>query len=249
MYGGGEVSRADVDELRRVLAATGSGVRAHERSVVEGVADPAPGVGGAVGATEAHNVFVDRVTHHPRLWLAGGVVAVVLVAAVSAVIASGVTRAGVEAAADPMPTTEVIGSPPTVTNDGPAAEAAALGAQYFAAPQGRDDHPGLHLHGIVASSTHRVLTQFGPGSAQTRVWVAQADDGSFCLIMAVDPDRGASSCTPEEDVVATGVRLDMLVPGGGSIDVSWDLSSGLLAFSPYPEGVRIDDSGSAAGTE
>jgi hypothetical protein len=248
VFGGGTVLPSDVVELRRLLAREGAPGRgaAQEGEVsppapaprpIEQIASswppPAAGLGEHIGL-------------HPRLWLAGGVVAVVVAGVVSAAVATGVTRAGVEAASDPVATTEVIGSPPVATSDGPVAEAQALGAQYFAQPQASVDRTSIWLHGIVPSSTHRVLDQFGPGSRRTDVWVAQGTDGSFCLIMAVGSTRAASSCTPESDVVAAGVQLDMIVPGG-SIDVSWDLASGLLAFSPYASSVRVDDTQSGAG--
>lgn len=250
VFGGGPVSRADVDELRRLLARVATpGRGAGPQSEVPPPAPAPRPIATIVSApTPAPTGLGEQVGLHPRLWLAGGVLAVLVAGVVSAAVATGVTRAGVEAASDPVATTEVIGSPPVATSDGPVAEAQALGAQYFAQPQASDDRPAIRLHGIVPSSTHRVLDQFGPGSRRTDVWVAQGTDGSFCLIMAVGSTRGASSCTPEADVVAAGVQLDMIVPGG-SVDVSWDLASGLLAFSPYVAdvGLGVDDTKSGEG--
>ncbi|BDZ51238.1 hypothetical protein GCM10025867_34790 [Frondihabitans sucicola] len=235
LYGGEALTPDEMSELR---ALAGQSAEKHPS------AEPATDDGSGHPASERPSRPVRA--RPARTWLAAGAVAVVLAGLVGAGISTSV--AGSRAPADDAEVTATRGasSPATGLQSGAVAE--SLGAEYFDQAQSAGDRPDVVLPGIDPSTTRRVLAQWGQQDGEAGVWVARGKDQSFCLIMSVGSTRGASSCTPLKDAAATGVRLDLVTAGGGSISATWNLAAGLLELSPFPAGARVTRSGSAAPT-
>lgn len=241
VYGGDEPDPADVDELRRLITKASSQPSVDEAE--PGVQDHETGRLDRHTAA-ARSPLVARIALRPRAWFAGALVVVVLAGAVGAGLGVGILRSSNSSGTGMPVTVRSIGSgADTSSRLEPAAQAEALGAQYFDQKQTGGDRPAVQLPRIDATTTRRVLAQFGQSDGEAGVWVARGTDGSFCLIMAVGTSRAASSCTPEADVVSTGVHLDMAVTGDGSISATWNLASGLLELSPFPSGADTQSGG------
>ncbi|ARC57356.1 hypothetical protein AS850_09740 [Frondihabitans sp. 762G35] len=233
VYGGGSVDASDVAALRALLGAgAGSSEPGHPAplDVAPAVQEPPP----------------ER-PRPARSWFAGATVAVVLAALVGAGVATSLAVG--DPAGEPLATRARVGSSlspavPVASSSAEAAAAAeALGAQYFAQPQSAVDRPTILFAGIDGSSTRRVLAQWGSADGEASVWVARGEDRSFCLVMVVQGTRAASSCTPRSEVAASGVRLVIGTPRGGSVSAVWDLRAGLLEMTPSPAGATVVSSG------
>lgn len=199
-----------------------------------------------------------------RAWLAGGVVAVVLAALIGAGATTSILGVRSEAGSASTPTTaavakaapasvpaaapSILASPAPSKGLDPAAEAEALGAQYFTQAQVTGDEPPVVLPGIVGASTRRVFADWGQVPGEPSVWVARGRDRSFCVIVAIDASHAGSSCTPLADAAAAGVRVSVLTPKGGTIEVTWNLGAGLLELSPFPAGASVISSGALPPT-
>ncbi|GAA4265259.1 hypothetical protein [Frondihabitans peucedani] len=238
LYGGEPVTSEELAELRSLVAPRTSG--SFERG-----ADPAPDLldDSDLSDAEPTRAVAEPVRFRPgRAWLAAAAVAVVVAglagAGVSASIAAAGARAGSGAGEETPVPTRGASSPATGITSGAVAD--ALGEEYFDQPQSPGDRPDVVLPAIDPSTTRRVLAQWGQQDGEAGVWVARGRDHSFCLIMSVGSTRGASSCTPLKDAAATGVRLDLVTAGGGSITATWNLAAGLLELSPFPASDTTD---------
>jgi hypothetical protein len=235
VYGGGPVDAADVAALRALLDAGSQGSEPGHPAPVAPLVVPS-----------AQEPRAER-PRPARSWFAGATVAVVLAALVGAGVASSLVVG--DPAGEPLATRARVGPSaiPTVPGASSSADATssaeALGAQYFAQPQSAVDRPTVVFAGIDGSSTRRVLAQWGSADGEASVWVARGEDRSFCLVMVVQGTRAASSCTPRSEVAASGVRLVIGTPRGGSVAAVWDLRAGLLEMTPSPAGASVVSSG------
>ncbi|GAA4664825.1 hypothetical protein [Frondihabitans cladoniiphilus] len=116
-------------------------------------------------------------------------------------------------------------------------EAEQVGARYFAAAQAEGDQPAVLVPGIDPTSTRRVLAEWGQAEGEAKVWIGRGDDHSFCLVMS-EGASVASSCTARDQVLASGVRLD-IATGDGSVSTTWNLTAGLLEMTPSPAGASV----------
>jgi hypothetical protein len=230
LYGGEDITPSELAELRELV---GGSAPVAEAAVAPAVEHPSP---------EEPSPSVR--SRPARSWLAAGVVAVVLAGLIGAGISTSI--AGSRAPADDAQVTSTRGASSPATGLSSGAVAESLGAEYFDQKQSAGDRPDVILPGIDPTSTRRVLAQWGQQDGEAGVWVARGNDHSFCLIMSVGSARGASSCTPLKDAATTGVRLDLVTAGGGSISASWNLAAGLLELSPFPAATGVTRSGTAA---
>ncbi|RPE74376.1 MULTISPECIES: hypothetical protein [unclassified Frondihabitans] len=224
VYGRATPDPADVAELNRLLGGTSVTKRAAQ--------DPAlaPAEGDAGGQHEPR-------ARPARAWLAGGVVAVIA----AALIGAGVSQSIRAASTGDSPGTPVSSAVQRASAaDGAVAE--TLGDEYFDQVQTKGDIPDVTLPRIDASSTRRVLAQWGQSDGGAGIWVARGTDRSYCLVLSVGSTRGASSCTPRAQAAATGVRLDLVTAGGASISARWNISAGILGVSPFPAGQKSPES-------
>jgi len=244
VYGAATPLPTDVSALRDLLARAASRVSAtesaprsasvgrHADQLAEmqgGPEDARPGP-----AEQPTSAAHPRAGRPRRMWVVGGATAVVLAGAVGVSLGSSILRSG------PSPTviatTAAAGGLSGATDDYRArseniSHAESEAAEYFSQPQDDSDVPGIAFPGVIASTTRKVLTHWGQTSSDPSVWVARGSDGGFCLV-ATEGSTGAASCASLEDVLATGVRLELADTTGASVVVRWDLSSGLLQMTP-----------------
>ncbi|MCU1528648.1 MAG: hypothetical protein JWP75_2411 [Frondihabitans sp.] len=268
VYGGADPSPADVAELRDLLAPPdrhrSGGSALDEVARGHDAVDPASrDRRGAEVRGDERRARAHRPHERPaRAWLAGGAVAIVL----AALIGAGATTSilGSRSGAEPVGTTSaaaavdqkavmpvspmVIGASSPATGVGPAAEAEALSAHYFDQAQSTGDRPPVDLPGIVPSSTRRVFADWGQQPGQASLWVARGRDKSFCVIASIDASHAGSSCTPADQAAAAGVRVSVATAAGGTIEATWNLSSGLLELTMFPSGTTVISSGALPPT-
>lgn len=240
LYGGEAITDDEIDELRALVApetATASNGEANSARPGEpGTADPATARPGVRAASARPG----------RTWLAAAAVALVVAGLVGAGISTSIAGSRSPENAASVSTAGGASSPASGLRSGAVSD--ALGAEYFDQAQSPGDRPDVVLAGIDPTSTRRVLAQWGQQDGEAGVWVARGRDKSFCLIMSVGSTRGASSCTPLKDAATTGVRLDLVTAGGGSISATWNLAAGLLELSPFPAGALATRSESPTPT-
>lgn len=242
IYGGDEVTQAERAELRSLLSPAWAPVVGSQ---------PATAAIDDDAGTDPDGPPIRSTPQRPaRAWLAAGAVAIVVAglagAGVSTSIAGSRSAAAEARASATRDASATRGASSPATGLGSNAVAESLGEEYFDQAQSPGDRPDVILPGIDASTTRRVLAQWGQQDGEAGVWVARGTDHSFCLIMSVGSTRGASSCTPLADAASTGVRLDLVTAGGASISARWNLAAGLLELSPFP--AVTDDSRSGTAT-
>ncbi|ROQ41464.1 hypothetical protein EDF46_0843 [Frondihabitans sp. PhB188] len=218
VYGAEAPDPRDVAELRALLHPLVHGRQSHESQELPAAA-PA-----AADATPPPR------SRPARSWVAGAGVAVLV---------AGLAGAGVAQALHADPPGDAPGAAPAAVAtyglsavDPGAAVAQGLGSEYFDQKQVAADIPAVVPTRVDPATTRRVLAQFTDGRVKGGIWVARGIDDSFCLIMAAGSDRAASSCTPEKDAAAAGVRLDLVVSATRSYSARWNISAGILEVSP-----------------